>query len=153
MERKFGRIVSPFDSRDFNLQAFIPKGKIGTLVKEKKWAFPQEEPLDQKDTPHCVGFSMANFGINMPVFTPYTNEAGHKFYYKCKVIDGDPKSEEGSTIRSAAKVLNNDGIINSYAFAHDLILIKWWLLTTRPVIAVTICTSDMMVPDADNTIY
>lgn len=151
MKRQFGRNVSPFDSRDFNLRSFATKG-IGPSVNERKWAFPQE-PLDQGETPHCVGFSMANFGINLPVFTPYTNEAGHKFYYKCKVVDGNPGDEDGSTIRSAAKVLKNDGIINAYAFAYDLAMIKWWVLNRGPVIVGTTWTSDMMIPDADNMIY
>lgn len=152
MERKFGRIVSPYDSHDFNLKEFIPKGELGTLAKEKAWAFPQE-PLDQGSTPHCVGFSMANFGINLPVFTPYTNEAGHKFYYKCKIIDGHPKDEDGTTIRSAAKVLKKEGIINAYAFAYDMSMIKWWLLNKGPLIVGTLWTEGMMVPDSDNMIH
>ena len=152
MERIFGRNVSPPDYRDFNLKEFIPRGALGTLAQEKAWDFPQES-LDQGSTPHCVGFAMANFGINLPVFTPYTNEAGHKFYYKCKKIDGDPKGEDGTTIRSAAKALREQGIITAYAFAYDINMIKWWLLNKGPLIVGTLWTEGMMVPDSNNMIH
>ena len=147
-----GRYISTYDSRDLNLSLFGPSTSVGTLNPNIEWAFPQES-LDQDTTPHCVGFGMAGFGINLPVYTPYTNEAGHKFYYKCKIIDGNPGSEEGSTIRSAAKVLKQEGIINAYAFAYDLATIKWWLLNRGPLLVGTIWTSDMMKPDKDNIIY
>lgn len=146
MQRGFGRIKSPYDSRDYNLEWFIPKKGMGKAVTERVWDFPLES-LDQEETPHCVGFSMASFGINLPVLTPYTNAAGHKFYYKCKVVDGDPQSEEGSTIRSAAKVLKQEGVIGAYAFAPSVEAIRYWVLNKGPMIIGTIWTEGMMCPD------
>ena len=66
--RPMGRKPSPFDARDYKLTRFIPKG-IGrlSLVEEKEWDFPLLTPLDQEMTNHCVGFSGANWGINLPV--------------------------------------------------------------------------------------
>lgn len=147
-----GRIKSEFDERDYDLKDFIPKGAILKTVDSKLWEYTLP-CLDQRDTNHCVGFSIANFGINYPVFIPFTNDDGHTFYYHCKVIDGKPNSEEGSTIRSAAKVLKNDGRIEAYAFAPEMSIIKWWLLNRGPLIVGTIWTTDMFVPDENNIIH
>jgi len=153
VERKFGRIESPPDYRDFHLTNFIPI-TLEPSPKSRVWEYPYswESILDQKSSTHCVGFSMANFGINLPTFTPYTNQDGHDFYYQCKVIDGNPKSEEGSTIRSAAKVLRNVGAIEAYAFAYNLDQIKWWLLNKGPIIVGTVWNSNMMFPDENGVI-
>ncbi|MGC9424019.1 hypothetical protein [Vibrio sp.] len=143
--RQFGRIVSPPDPRDFNLKWFIPK-EIEPAPKARRWDFPADS-LDQGTTPHCVGFAMADFGINLPTFTEYTNKDGHDFYYKCKIVDGDPEGENGTTIRSAAKVLQEIGAIDNYAFAPDVESIKWWLRNKGPLIVGTIWTEEMMEPD------
>lgn len=150
-KRRFGRIPSPHDPRDYNIRNFIPKGAMLEPLASKKWDFPMEA-LDQGETTHCVGFSMADFGINYPTFTLYENEDGHEFYYKCKEVDGNPNSEEGSYIRSAAKVLKDIGAIEGYAFATKLEAIKWWLLNKGPIIAGTLWTEGMMEPDENNVI-
>jgi len=147
-----GRKKSPFDERDYNLRDYIEKGGLlREVIKEKVWEFPSS-PLNQEKTNHCVGFSMANFGINYPVFTPYKNSDGHDFYYKCKVIDGEPKSEDGSYIRSAAKVLREMKKIDSYAFAPDMSIIKYWILNRSPMIVGTVWTEEMFAPNQDNVI-
>lgn len=151
MVRQFGRKPSTFDEKDWNLRDFMPWGAPFRLVNESNWEYPAE-PLDQGGTAHCVGFSMATFGINLPVHTPFTNTDGHTFYYQCKVVDGYPGSEDGSTIRSAAKVLKNNRRIEGYAFASDMSTIKWWLLNRGPMIVGTIWTTAMMTPDCNNVI-
>jgi len=151
-----GRIPSPFDKRDYNLTSFIPdkllKKSMMPLKLSQSWNFPAE-PLDQGEFPHCVGFSGANFGINSPVNTMYTNEDGHKFYYLCKEIDGEPLKENGSCIRSIAKVLKNVGRIDVYAFAYSMDMIKWWIINKGPMIAGTIWTLGMFEPDSANIIH
>jgi hypothetical protein len=156
MEEKFkrfgmGRLSSPFDFRDYNLKDFIPKTIQLKQIKEANWEFPSKS-LDQKETPHCVGFSMANFGINYPVSTPHTNEDAHAYYYECKVVDGEPNAENGSYIRTAAKVLKNKGIIEGYAFAPDMATIKYWLLNKGCMIVGTIWNYDMFNVKEDGTI-
>jgi len=153
MNNKFGlgRIPSPFDNRDFNLGVFIPKAGLQlTLIRNRNWLFPAPNALNQEETPHCVGFSMADFGINLPVNTKYTNEDGHKFYRLCKIEDQDPLGENGSNLRSAAKVLKNLRRINNYAFASTLAQVKYWLLQRGPLIAGTIWTESMFCPDKNN---
>lgn len=150
-EREFGRNESPYDARDWDLDEFMPKVLKFRAAQSKKWDFPLDA-LDQKETPHCVGFAMAHFGINLPTLTPFTKQDAHDFYYKCKIEEGEPKQENGTTIRSAAKVLKNCGIIDGYAFARNMTQIKWWLLNKGPVILGTLWTEDMMYPDKDFTL-
>ena len=150
ISREFGRIESPKDERDFDLFSFIPM-KIDSLPKFKKWDFPIDEPLDQKQTPHCVGFSMAHFGINMPIHAFYNTEDAHNFYFKCKEVDGFP-NRDGTTIRAAATVLRNVGLIEAYAFARSMATLEYWLLTRGPVIIGVRWTTEMMFPDENGII-
>lgn len=147
--KRLGRNESKFDSKDWNLRGFISKGVSLKIIKESNWEFPSES-LDQGDSPHCTGFSLADFGINLPINTPYTNEDGHRFYYECKKIDNEPNEENGSSIRSVAKVLKNQGKIEAYAFAPDMATIKWWLLNKGSMIAGTIWTENMFTPNENN---
>jgi hypothetical protein len=152
MEHSLGRLPSPFDPRDYNLTDFMPKGILKiSAITERNWEF-LAEPLSQGSTNHCVGLSMANFGINLPIQDFYTNEIGHQFYYMCKELDGEPKAENGSYVRTAAKVLKNIGRINAYAFAPDISIIKWWLLNRGPLIIGTIWSDTMFTPNSDNII-
>lgn len=146
--RQFGRIESPPDPRDYSIYWFMPR-KIAVPTDTRVWPF-NAVSLDQLETPHCVGFGGASFGINLPTETMYTNEDGHKFYYMCKEIDGEPKQENGSTVRSIAKVLKNIGAIEAYAFARDATSIKWWLRNRGPLIVGIMWTDAMMEPDENN---
>ena len=146
-----GRLQSPFDRRDYNLANFIPLTMPTTIATNVSWDFPADT-LDQMETGHCGGFGGASFGINLPVHTPYTNEDGHRLYYLCKIVDGKPGSEEGTYIRSIAKVLQNEGRIEGYAFAPSLEVIKWWLFNRGPLIVGTIWTEEMFMPNKDNVI-
>jgi hypothetical protein len=145
-----GRLPSPLDIRDYRLAAFIPPLK-GNLSGSKSWDFPSE-PLNQDLTAHCVGFAMADFGINLPVQTMYTNQDGHDFYYKCKVVDGAPGKEDGTSLRAAAIVLRQLEKIPSYAFAATTDEITYWILNKGPMIAGTKWTADMFFPNTDNII-
>lgn len=152
-EHGFGRIPSEYDNRDYNLRAFMPRGILKTtFITHKLWQF-WGTTLDQELTNHCVGMAMAHFGINLPINTKYTKEDAHDFYYKCKVEDGMPDEENGTYIRSAVKVLKDEGRINTYAFARDMETIKWWLLNRGPLIVGTIWTVGMLTPDEKYKIY
>lgn len=118
-------------------------GKVYNLEVEKDHSYI----ADGIGVHNCVGFSGAHFGINLPTLTVYTAEDAHNFYYECKKIDGNPTGEDGTTLRSLAKVFQNLGVINNYAFAGDLDSIKTWVLTKGPVIMGTIWTEGMMRPN------
>jgi len=83
--------------------------------------------LNQGSTPHCVGFSFANWGNTLPVDDGFEEKDAHAIYYDCKNAEGRPGEEEGSTVRMGAKVMKRRGRINTYAFgsvddAHRFIL-------------------------------
>lgn len=152
MKFNLGRNQSSFDSRDYNLQDFIPKGIFGiTIYRNRKWLYTSQ-PLDQKNTNHCGGFTAANFGINYPTRKAYTEKDGHNFYYMAKEFDGDPKGEGGTTMRSVAKALQKNGNISAYAFAPNMPIIKWWLLNRGPVMVGTIWTEGMFNVKEDMTV-
>ena len=138
-----GRKPSPVDNRDYKLGSYIDYKEGVTQPLSKIWDFDSKS-LDQSIFPHCTGFAIANWGICSPVNDKYTNADGHDFYYKCKVIDGEPKEENGSTIRSVAKVLKNEGKINTYAFSSTIDEIKYWILNKSPMIVGTEWYEGMM---------
>jgi len=150
--RPMGRKPSPFDARDFKLSRFMPTG-LGklSLVDEMMWDFLRE-PLDQGQTNHCIGFGGADFGINLPVETDFSAQDGHRLYYLCKEVDGEPKNEDGSYVRSIAQVLRDQGRIDAYAFANSLDSIKWWLLNRGPIIVGTVWTDGMFTLRPDNIV-
>jgi hypothetical protein len=149
-----GRLPSKFDPRDYNLSDYIPKKAEIQPTKpvRKVWDF-LSLPLDQESTGHCVGFSIADWGICLPIQDNYTNQDGHDFYYKAKVVDGEPKTENGSSVRTAAKVLQQEGKISSYAFASNMNEIKYWVLNNGPVIVGTTWTQDMFSPDENGVVH
>lgn len=147
----FGRKPSPFDVRDYKLSAFMPKLRTTSIV-EKEWEFLSES-LNQKATNHCVGFSGAGFGIVLPVQDLFTDEDGHRFYYLCKIVDGEPENEDGSYIRSIAKILKQEGRIDAYAFASNIQEITWWIINNGSVVVGTLWTDGMSTPDENNIIH
>lgn len=98
----------------------------------KRWESPAI--LDQRDTGHCVGFAAAAFLLDEPVQDPGINDdTGHTLYYECKVIDGEPRAENGSNVRSAGEALLMRQRIAAYAFAESVADIRDWLLVNGPV--------------------
>lgn len=150
-----GRVPSRPDERNYQLAKYIPP--ILPAIKtafpdEKRWAYPRRKSLDQKNTGHCTGFSIANFGITLPIYDRFNDTNGHSFYYKCKVEDGEPLQENGSSIHSVAKVMKKEGMIKTYAFAKSIKEIVYWVLVHGPVILGVEWTEDMFTPDAKNII-
>lgn len=105
--------------------------------------------LDQGDTPHCVGAGCAQFGNTEPINDHYTNADLHDIYYEAKVIDGEPKAEDGSSVHSGVKALKNRKRVGVYAWASSLADIKAWVLNKGPMIVGTDFYNDMFSPDAD----
>lgn len=108
-----------------------------------------ELALDQGETLHCVGFGCANWSNADPVKNHFTNEDGHRFYYAAKVFDGEPGVEDGTSVRSGAKALKQDGRLAAYAFAQSLAEVRTWLRAHGPLIVGTHWYSDMFMPTSD----
>ena len=111
-----------------------------------------EPILDQGDTGHCVGFSGAQWGNTLPVDDKFGNQDGHDIYYECKVIDGEPRAENGSSVRSLAKALKNRGRLSVYAFANSVDEFVTWIQTKGPVVMGTDWLDNMFDPSADGTV-
>jgi hypothetical protein len=69
---------------------------------------------------NCVGFAFAGWGISTPVEDPWGNPMGHDIYAYCKVLDGEPGAQNGSTIRTGAKVMVKRNKIATYFFASNI---------------------------------
>ncbi len=144
-----GRNVSPFDRRDYPLSAFIRRT---TDVTEKLWAF-EVDALNQLDTPHCGGFTMAHYGICHPMPSIYTNKDGHNFYYRCKETEGEPGLENGTSCRAMAQTGKKLGMWSTYAFAQTVDEAIYWILNEGPIMFGTVWTNDMFFPDKDGFIH
>lgn len=105
--------------------------------------------LDQGDTGHCVGFGCAQWGNTTPVDDDYTDTDGHDLYYEAKVIDKEPKAEDGSSVHSGVKALVNRKRINTYAWSTAIDEIKAFVLSKGPVIVGTDWFEDQFSPDAN----
>lgn len=100
--------------------------------------------LDQGDTGHCVGFGWAQWGNTQPIDDNYVNQDGHDIYYECKVIDGEPKEENGSYVRSGAKAMQDRKRNQLYAFASTVKEIRDWVQSGKgPVVVGTDWYNDM----------
>lgn len=105
--------------------------------------------LDQGQTPHCVGFGCAGWCDSAPVEDKLQNADGHAIYYECKVLDGEPKVEDGTSVHSGAKALSNRGRMQAgYYWAQTIGDVTTWLDTKGPVIFGTDWYDAMFSPDA-----
>lgn len=111
------------------------------------WELPIQ--LDQGETGHCVGFGWAGWVDATPVPGTYQNADAHALYYECKIIDGEPGQETGSTVRSGALALRNRGRLAAFAFARSLAEIDEWVNAQGSVVVGTAWTEDMFTPDGD----
>jgi hypothetical protein len=154
-----GRYKSPFDPNDYRLATFMPRFAANDFeAPDTIWEFPAA-PLDQslgmpeEKRGHCPGFCLANFGINEPTHSDFTNQDAHDLYYEMKIEDGEPLQENGSCMRSVAKVAKNKGMIDAYAFAASVAEMKWWLVNKGPLMIGTIWTNSMFDFSSNNIIH
>lgn len=108
--------------------------------------------LDQGDTPHCVGFGWAGWEACAPIEDVVDNADGNAIYYAAKKVDGQPGQENGSSVRSGAKVMQSRGKLQTYAFTTSIDSLVAWLTAHGPVVMGTDWTQDMFNPDADGRV-
>jgi hypothetical protein len=114
-----------------------------------EWTDADDPTLDQGQTGHCVGAGGVDWLNALPVDDHLPNDELHKLYYDCKIVDGEPKQENGSTVHSLAKVLVNRGRLKTYAWASNVSEIVDFLTAHGPVIVGTDWLNDMFSPDAN----
>lgn len=103
--------------------------------------------LDQGNTGHCVGFGWAGWVNATPEPGNYQNPDGHALYYECKVIDWEPREENGSTVRSGALAARARGRLAAFGFAKTTADIDEWIDHQGTVVVGTTWTNDMFRPD------
>jgi hypothetical protein len=145
-----GRIQSPLDANDYKLKAYIPPKY--DVTGEMGWVYPGPT-LNQRQTNRCVGYTGAGWGICLPVQDNFTDADGDRLYKLCKIKDNNPDGEEGTNLRSLAKVLKDEGMITEYRFAYTVEEVAWWILNRGPIIVGTDWTLGMFSPDKNNVIH
>lgn len=104
---------------------------------------------DQGQTSHCVGFTGLDWGNALPVDDHWPASEGHVIYYECKVLDGEPKAEDGSDSRSLCKALQNRRRIGAYAATTSVETIRAYVREHGPVGIGIPWDNNMFTPDKD----
>jgi len=142
-----GRLPSPPDARDYRMSDAVRElEKVSAPRPVKRWK--SSKVLDQGETPHCVGFAWAGWGISAPIEDPWCDLTGHDIYKACKVLDGEPDMQNGSTVRTGAKVLIARKRIKTYFFAQDVDEALDFVARFGPVVFGTIWTEGMSKPSS-----
>jgi len=154
-EYGLGRNPAPFDAQDWKPETLRAMVKLG-VVEPMTWTMPPHH-YAQGRTPHCVGFSGLTFwaaaGSASGLIEGLPNELGHELYYECKVEDGEPGEENGSNLRSLAKVLKRRGIIDAYSLTSDVDAIWDWCSDYGVVILGIPWYEGMFEKDAQGVIH
>lgn len=152
-ERAFGRLESPYDSRDalFPVSAVLPSAPSN--LKEKYW-WADGWWGDQGSTTQCVAYSWLHLLEDGPVIQDGLSSLRTKplidpirLYRESQLRD--PWSGEnypGTTVRAAAKVLKDLGVIKEYRWAQNINDVVNALLTVGPVVVGTKWYNDMNTP-------
>lgn len=120
-------------------------------VQSKSKLWKPGPSIDQKQTPHCVGFSGENWQLCSPTMDPLPQVVpGDVLYAECKNVDGD--NQDGSTTNSLLKVLRDRGMIEKWVWAYNVNVIKAWILSRGPVFLGSYWMEGMMRPDANGFI-
>jgi hypothetical protein len=126
----------------------------GTVI----WENP-EENLNQGPFGVCVGDGFAQWGNTLPVDDKYTQTDARAIYYETTIIDGwpdDPDApgggQQGATVRSGAKAMQNRGRLSTYAFASSTSTVTQWIQQKGPVVIGVNWYSGMFSTDANGYI-
>jgi len=121
---------------------------------DKEWT-DSEPVLDQGNYGTCVGNGWAQWGNTLPIDDHYTEKDARAIYYETTVIDGAPDDpdapgggQQGATVRSGAKAMQNRSKLKTYAFAATTTDISAWLQGHGPLVFGSDWTNDMFNPDS-----
>lgn len=141
MPRKFGRIVVK-DARD--AQYRIRRGAASRRT-QRYWSDGYAW-LDQGELPACVGFSWSHWLLNAPLrqyLDPTFIYTVAKFYDEYK-----GENYDGTSVRAAAKVLQQAGFIREYRWARTVNDVVQTLLEVGPLVVGTTWYAGMSEPVA-----
>jgi hypothetical protein len=156
---KLGRLAAP-DARDFHVGLVMPKGAI--VIVSRTWSFSFKPHLDQGSVSACVGYSGTNLLLASPVIGGATtagvkriggqlpNEYALDLYHGAQLVDEWPgENYEGTSVRAGAKVLQSQGRLQNYYFAHSAAEARDFLIQFGPVQFGTNWYERMFTPDAN----
>lgn len=143
LPQSFGCIPSPPDERDYKLADYL----VPTSVDARIWQIGPT--LDQNPTPQCVAFGFTDWGNCLPVDDGWSADYAHDFYAACKRIDG--YAGDGTYPRVAAKVMQQRGRMNRYAFGN-LQEMKAFILASGPVPFAVAWNSGMGSPNGEGVV-
>lgn len=152
-ERNFGRLEN-FDERDGNFPVSAIILETPPITEKYWWADGWWG--DQGNTYHCVAYSFAHWledgpvvqDINTTRVKPIYNPL--QFYKACQERDPWPGTEyNGTSIRSAAKILKHLNAIKEYRWAYNVKDLANAILTIGPAVVGTRWYSGMSRPNTD----
>ena len=140
-----GRVASP-DPRD---QRFMLP-RTYSLLPYRYWI--TQPPLDQGDSPHCVGYS----GFRWLTSYPVLNQPGFsasQLYKRAQQHDEWPGDDyDGSSVRGLFKYLKSVGYVSEYRWGFDADVVVDHVLSKGPVVVGTEWTKGMFMPDEEGYI-
>lgn len=150
---------SPVDERDWSpatLRAMVGLG----VARPVTWYIPPDLYLYQGEKPYCVAYSggylISAAGSQSPVTIGVDNAYCDQLYTDIKAVEGilpgDPRFNEGSCLRSLAKVLRQRGVIDAYSLSRDFASANDWVDHFGCVVLGTFWWSDMFTPDSEGRI-
>ena len=157
-EPKFGRIENP-DERDelFPVSAVLPPKD--PFITEKYW-WDGGWWGNQGSTFHCVAYSFMHWLEDGPVVQDEILQNRSKplykpadFYHECQIRDPWPGTAyNGTSVRAAAQILKELGIIREYRWCNNSEEVAQTLLHLGPVVVGTKWTMDMAKPRKDGVV-
>lgn len=143
---------------------FLMRRKLaapGTALPTRKtWAIGGKS-LDQGATSSCVGHAWRNFLRCAPVRTEKTGPSQWDVYRyavlhdewtgndnEAEFPDGDPRMDDGTSVRAGAGALIHAKMLGTYLWAFDLQSVIEWALTKGPVVLGTNWYDSMFDPDS-----
>lgn len=145
MNLKWGRLYKA-DSRD---RKFLmhPDMKKAERVPYRYWYIGQ--PLDQRDTPACVGFSGYKYLTSGPVRNIKLPFSPNRLYVYAQENDEWPGEDyQGSSVRGLFKFFNKEGYTPKYQWTDKVETLVAQILTVGPVVLGTDWYDGMLETDS-----
>lgn len=148
LQHGLGRIALP-DPRDAQhlMAAHLPDGV--PLPTYRYWA--PGPVLDQGQTSQCVAYATEGWLNASPVRT-FSGDVPDSIYQQAQAIDNIPLPHDGTTVRAAMKVMENEGRIAEYLWASTIDDLVRWVLTKGPVVIGTNWYYDMFFPNKNGRV-
>lgn len=150
-EIAFGRAPSPLDVRDRDFPMALALEDV-PLPPWRYWRLPLVR-LNQNGYPHCVAYATEHWSAAAPVMTSPTNATADALYARCKQLDGLPPNTDGTYVRIALKVMQEQNRVARYLWATSLDELKRWVLLNGSVVAGTAWHDGMSNPDAKGVMH